>query len=48
MEELLQHHQTTFSAGLQAASPGNHHPNRPKAGHALTFKLDLLVGASHV
>ena len=27
------------------ASPGNHHPNRPKAGHALTFKLDQSVGA---
>jgi integrase len=29
------------------ASPGNHHPNRPKAGHALTSKLDQSVGTGH-
>jgi len=45
MEETLQHHQTTQCFGLPPDSPGNHHPNRPKVSHALTFKLDPLTGA---
>ena len=45
MEEPLQHDETAFSTGIQAAGTGGHHPNRPKAGHALTSKLDQLVGA---
>ena len=44
MEETLQHDETTFSTGIQAAGTGGHHPNRPKVGHALTFKLDQLLG----
>jgi hypothetical protein len=44
MVNTLQHRQTTQCFGLPPASPGNHHPNRPKAGHALTFKLDQSVG----
>jgi len=28
-----------------SARPGNHHPDGPKARHALTFKLDPLTGA---
>lgn len=48
IEETLQHHQTTPCFGLPPANPENHHPNRPKASHALTFKLDLLTGAVHV
>ena len=48
MEETLQHHQTTQCFGLPPVSPENHHPNRPKASHALTFKLDPLTGAMHV
>ena len=48
MEETLQHDETTFSTGIQAAGTGGHHPNRPKAGHALTFKLDQLEGAGHI
>jgi len=30
--------------GLPPAILRGHHPNRPKAGHALTLKLDLSVG----
>ena len=45
MAEPLQHDETAFSTGIPAAGTGGHHPNRPKAGHALTFKLDQLVGA---
>ena len=38
-------YQTTQRIGLLPASPGNHRPDGPKAGHALTFKLDQSVGA---
>ncbi len=43
----LQHPKTEFITGIQAAGTGNHDPNRPKAGHALTFRLDRSVGAAH-
>ena len=48
MAETLQHHQTTQCFGLPPASPGNHRPDGPKAGHALTFKLDQSVGAGQI
>ena len=32
--------------GLPPTSPRGHRPDGPKAGHALTFKLDQSVGAS--
>jgi hypothetical protein len=48
MEETLQHDETAFSTGIQAAGTGGHHPNRPKAGHALTFILDQSVGAGQI
>jgi archaellin len=48
MEETLQHDETAFSTGIQAAGTGGHHPNRPKAGHALTFILDQSAGAGQI
>ena len=47
MAETLQHPKTPFSTGIQTTGTGGHHPNRPKARHALTFKLDQLMGAGH-
>jgi len=42
---IFSDYQTTQRIGLPPASPGNHRPDGPKAGHALTFKLDQSVGA---
>ena len=47
MEETLQHEETTQCIGLLPAGPGNHRPDGSKADHALTFKLDHLMGADH-
>ena len=45
MEETLQHEETTQCLGLPPAGAGYHRPDGSKAGHALTFKLDHLMGA---
>ena len=45
MEETLKHEEATQCIGLTPAGPGNHGPNGSKADHALTFKLDHLMGA---
>jgi hypothetical protein len=44
---MMTHVLTELKQRSTPASPGGHHPNRPKAGHALTFKLDQSVGAGH-
>ena len=44
---LQQHDETTQFFGLPPTSPRGHRPDGPKAGHALTFKLDQSVGAGH-
>ena len=48
MEDTLQHEEITQCVGLTPAGPGNHRPNGSMADHALTFKLDHLMGADHV
>ncbi|SFA39739.1 Transposase InsO and inactivated derivatives [Paracoccus halophilus] len=40
MEKALQHTTATQRSGLPPTGPRNHRPDGPKAGHALTFKLD--------
>ena len=45
MEETLQHQETTQCIGLPPSGSGSHHPDGPKTDHALTFKLDQLIGA---
>ena len=35
-------------SGLPPTGPGNHRSDVPKAGHALTFKLDQSIGADQV
>jgi len=47
MEETLQHQETAQCSGLPPTGPGNHRSDVPKAGHALTFKLDQSIGADH-
>ena len=47
MEETLQHEETTQCIGLTPAGPGNHHSDGSMADHALTFKLDHLMGTEH-
>lgn len=47
MEETLQHETTPQCIGLPPASPRNHRHDGPKAGHALTIKLDHSGGADH-
>ena len=47
MEETLQHETTTQRIGLPPSGPPNHRPDGPKAGHALTIKLDHSRGADH-
>ena len=47
MEEARQHQETAQCSGLPPTGPGNHRSDVPKAGHALTFKLDQSVGAGH-
>jgi hypothetical protein len=42
---IFSDYQTTQRIGLPPASPGNHRPDGPKAGHVRTFKLDQSVGA---
>jgi len=46
MEEPLQHQTTTQCIGLPPARARGHHPDGPKANHALTFKLDHSSGAA--
>jgi rhodanese-related sulfurtransferase/transposase InsO family protein len=41
----LQYHPPAQRTGLETSSPGNHRPDGPKAGHALTIKSDHSVGA---
>jgi len=47
-EETLQQEETTQRIGLPPAGTRNHRPNGSMAGHALTFKLDHLMGANHL
>ena len=47
LEETLQHQATTQCIGLPPTSARSHHPDGPKADHALTFKLDHSSGAAH-
>jgi len=44
VEKTLQHYQTAQRLGLPLACAGNYHPNRPEAGHALTFKRIQSMG----
>ena len=46
MEKTLQYEEATKCLGLPSTSPGNHRLNGPKADHALTFTLDLSMGAN--
>ena len=46
MEEPLQHQATTQCIGLPPARARGHHPDGPKANHALTFNLDHSSGAA--
>ena len=39
---------TAQCSGLPPTGPGNHRSDVPKAGHALTFKLDQSIGADQV
>ena len=48
MEKTLQYEEATQCLGLPSTSPGNHRLNGPKAGHALTFTLDLSMGANQM
>ena len=48
MEETLQHQETAQCSGLPPTGPGNHRSDVPKAGHALTFKLDHSNGADQL
>ena len=48
MEKTLQYEETAQCLGLPPASAGNHHPDGPKAGHALTFKLDHSMGVDQI
>ena len=48
MEKTLQHEETTQCIGLTPAGTRNHRPNGSMAAHALTFKLDHLMGANHL
>ena len=45
VEKLCQHELISFS---ERASGMTNCPDGPKAGHALTFQLDQLVGAGHL
>ena len=47
MEETLQHETTPQCPRLPPTGTGNHRPDGPKAGHALTIKLDHSGGADH-
>lgn len=47
MEEALQHETTTQCLGLPPTGTGNHRPDGPKAGDALTLELDHSGGADH-
>ena len=42
MEKTLQHQETTQCFGLPPTGSGNHRPDGPGTGHALTFILDHL------
>jgi hypothetical protein len=44
----LQHGQAAQRLGLPTVSAQKHRPDRPKADHALTFKLDHPMGAHQV
>jgi len=46
MEKTLQYEEAPQCLGLPSTSPGNHRLNGPKADHALTFTLDLSMGAN--
>jgi len=46
MEEVALHQKSTKRFGAPPASTGGYPPNRPKAGHELTFKLDQPKGQS--
>lgn len=45
MEEALQHQTPAQCIGLSPTGTRSHHPDGPKASHALTFKLDHQTGA---
>ena len=45
MEETLQHKETTQCIGLPPTGSAIHHPDGPKAHHALTFNMDQSKGA---
>ena len=46
LEETLQHQATTQCIGLPPTSAQSHHPDGPKADHALTFNMDHSSGAA--
>ena len=48
MEKTLQHEETTQCFGLAPTGSGNHHPDGPGTGHALTFKVDYSNGADQI
>lgn len=45
MEEATLHQKSAKRFGAPPASTGGYPPNRPKAGHELTFKVDQSKGA---
>ncbi len=47
MEKTLQHEETAQCFGLPPTGSGNHRPDGPGTGHALTFKVDHSNGADH-
>jgi len=47
MEEPLQNQTTTQCTGLPPTCARGHHPDGPKADHALTFNSDHSSGAAH-
>ena len=47
MEEPLQHQTTTQCIGLPPTCARGHHPDGPKANHALIFNLNHSSGAAH-
>jgi hypothetical protein len=46
MEEALQHQETAQCFGLSPSGPRNDRQDGPRAGHALTFIVDLSKGAN--
>ena len=48
MEKALQHQTTPQRSGLPPTCARGHHPDGPKADHALTFNLDHSSGAAQL